>query len=410
MNGELTSANGALFAGFNLSDIIAFGNAKVPAFGNVFQMVFGFVGSRNHVYGTLNRIIVNDHDILAAKSHRTDIACNQLVRIQVRRHDIRFYNLFQFGFVDFQIASDKRDYRSFGVAANVVTNRLYRLFGGDVAKIFCYFADLLCRAGKDFFHRQRLFLFGVVQDRSGDFHICGKSALRANDYGVFAYRSQQHELVRDTAAHHARIGFDGDKVFHAYAFENSFVSMIRPFIICFQILFRHMERVSVLHRKFPDSDQAAARTTFVAEFGLDLVNHKRQLLIGVYGVTSKLNGCLFVSHSQHHIAPEPVLEPHHFVADGSISTGFFPQLPGHNDGESTFLTFQRVHFLADYVFYFFCDTLCWHGQRPNTVGYQLYVAGAYHQRVALNYRVGRSRLCTLADQFRNQHTFTLPQQ
>ena len=166
-----------------------------------------------------------------------------------------------------------------------------------------------------------------------------------------------------------------------------------------------MERIRVLHREFAHPYESAPRSAFVAEFGLYLIDHERQLLIAVNRVARKLYRRFLVSHAENVISAVTVLKPHHFVAYRRISSGFFPHLARHNHGEHALLPFHRVHLLADNVLYLTGYPFRRHRKRPDTVGYKLHITRSYHQRVAFYHGVGRRGLGAFADKFRHQHIY-----
>ena len=156
--------------------------------------------------------------------------------------------------------------------------------------------------------------------------------------------------MRDVTSHHSAVRFDGDKAFKAYTTENIHIRVVYARIIFFEVFLRHMERISVFHRKFPYPYKAAAATRLVAEFSLNLINHKGQLVVTRNGVFRHMNRRFLVSHSEQHIFAASVLETHHFAADTVISARQFPQFARHHDGELDFLSVYFVHLVPYDVF------------------------------------------------------------
>ena len=118
-----------------------------------------------------------------------------------------------------------------------------------------------------------------------------------------------------------------------------------------------MERISVFHRKFPDSNQSSARTGFVSEFSLNLIYHKGIFSICSCYIHSQMNRCFFVCHSQNHIAACAVFKSAKLTAYRFKTTRGLPQCRRHNNREQNLLTVYPVHFLTQYFFYFILNAL-----------------------------------------------------
>ena len=114
--------------------------------------------------------------------------------------------------------------------------------------------------------------------------------------------------MRDVTSHHSAVRFDGDKAFKAYTTENIHIRVVCARIIFFEVFLRHMERISVFHRKFPYPYKAAAGTGLVAELGLYLIYHKRILLVRSGYIHSHMNSGLLVGHAKQHIRSASVLK------------------------------------------------------------------------------------------------------
>ena len=73
-----------------------------------------------------------------------------------------------------------------------------------------------------------------------------------------------------------------------------------------------MEAVGILHCELTGTNQAATRTGFIAELGLDLIDHEGILRVALRGIAGQLHGSLFVGHAQHHVNTIAVLEAEQF--------------------------------------------------------------------------------------------------
>ena len=205
--------------------------------------------------------------------------------------------------------------------------------------------------------------------------------------------------MRNVAAHHAAVRLDGYELFKADSAENVVVGFEAFVVVVLKIFLSHVEAVGILHGEFSDSDKSAAATRLVAELGLNLINHKRQLRIAGNGVFHEMHGRFFVSHAEQHILAASVLEANHFAADGIISSAGFPHFLRHNHREFDFLSVELVHFVANDVFDVDAHKLSRAGQRIYTVCNGFDVAGSHQKSVAQNFYVGRRFLDSVAHKF-----------
>ena len=79
-----------------------------------------------------------------------------------------------------------------------------------------------------------------------------------------------------------------------------------------------MERIGVFHREFAHADEPGARAGFIAEFGLDLINHERVFRIALAVFPHELHGSLFMGHAEHEWGMAPVLKAYELAADAFI--------------------------------------------------------------------------------------------
>ncbi len=308
------SANGAFVAYFHFCDIDERFGLNIARDVHAFHVVQRFVCAGNHIVRAFQRLIENDDSVFQVKPDWPDISRDEpRFFVGFPRDDVFHNRFFEFGFVDFQIAPDKRDDNRL-FALHGVNDRLYRLIRLNFQKLR-NFRDVFGVAGENFFlFRVRAEIdLGTYARR--DFHIRLVSALVAKHERVFADFCQQHKLVSDTAAHHTAVRLDRDEFFQPDTAEYVVVCVVFLVIMLFKVLLSHMERVRVFHREFPDADKSAAATRLVTKLRLNLINHERKLIIARNGVFCKVYRRFFVRHSEKHIFAASVLKPHHLAAD-----------------------------------------------------------------------------------------------
>ena len=209
--------------------------------------------------------------------------------------------------------------------------------------------------------------------------------------------------MRNAAAHHAGIGLHGDEIFAAAALENAVIGVIGAAVVALQVSLRGVEGIGVLHRKFTHADQTASCARLIAELRLNLVDHEREIGVGLRGIACEMHRRLLMGHAEHHRIAGTVLPARHLAADARIAPGFLPERCGHDDREHDLLTVDRVHLLADNLFNFARDALCRGKQRENAVCHVFHIAAAHHQRMAFDDAVLRGVLEALTEHCRNLH-------
>ena len=168
-----------------------------------------------------------------------------------------------------------------------------------------------------------------------------------------------------------------------------------------------MERISVLHRELSHSYKPASRSRFVAELRLYLVNHERIIGVRSGDISRKVNGCLFVSHSENHFRSVSVRETNHFAADTRISARLFPKRSRHNDRKQNFLSADSVHFFSDNLLYFSRYSFSGRKKRVRSRTHIFHIPAFRHQRVACYNAIFRRFLVSCAEQISYQHLFIL---
>ena len=209
--------------------------------------------------------------------------------------------------------------------------------------------------------------------------------------------------MRNAAAHHAGIGFDGYHLWNARTRKNAVISVIAFLIVALKILLRGMEGIGVLHGELTNADETAARATLVAELGLNLIYHKGILCVAVGVVAYKLNRGLFVGHAEHHARVVAVGEAKKLAADALVSARLIPERSGESYREQNLLAADIVHFLADNILDFLRYAAQGHELRIDTVGNVFHIAAAQHERVAVDNAVGGLLFESFADKLVKFH-------
>ena len=183
----------------------------------------------------------------------------------------------QFGFVNFEIASDKNDYIAV-VIVFLINDSFAELFRLDF-EIIAEILDRLDVGSRYFFKRKRLFVVSVVNDSLCRLNVGLVIAFLTDGKSILSDIGKEHKFVRNGSAHHSAVGFYGNDVFRAGALENANVRIIASLIILFQIFHRGMEGIRVLHSKFADADKSSSASGLVSELCLYLIDHKRKIVI-----------------------------------------------------------------------------------------------------------------------------------
>ena len=116
-----------------------------------------------------------------------------------------------------------------------------------------------------------------------------------------------------------------------------------------------MEGIGVLHGEFADADEARARARLVTVFRLDLIQHRRKLLVRRQFRSGDLHDGLFVRHAEDHGLAVAVREAEKLLADLFIAAALLPELCRKDDGHQDFLSADAVHLFADDGLDLVCD-------------------------------------------------------
>ena len=201
----------------------------------------------------------------------------------------------------------------------------------------------------------------------GSLHITLIITVGTDSKCIFADLAQKHKFVAYTAAHHTRVGCNGDNIFCTCALIDIFISFVAVLVVFLQILHTCVERIRIFHGKLAHTNKTAPCTGFITEFGLYLIYHKRIVRIGICNIPCKMHSRFLMGHAKHHFIFASVLETCHFAADRSISARLLPEGCRHNDGEHNFLTAYFIHFITDNSLYLLHDALARCIERVNAV-------------------------------------------
>jgi hypothetical protein len=193
--------------------------------------------------------------------------------------------------------------------------------------------------------------------------------------------------VGHASAHHARVAGHGDGV-QVAAVEDVEIGLVELGVVGVDAGLVAVEGVGVLHRKLAHADQPGAGPRLVAELGLDLVEHHRQLAVAADELGRQLRHDLLMGHAQAHVATVAVLEARHVAADLVPAAAALPDLGGVHHGQGDFLAADRVHLLADDVLDLVFDALRQRQDVEDAGGDLVDHAGAQHQLVADGVGVG----------------------
>ena len=384
-NGKrMLAALGAYAAHGRLGNVHIFGIRHVPIHVEPCEVVAFFIRAAYKVPCAFKRTIVH-HGYTLGGVYGAYRARNKagVVYFNGGMH-LRLKIVPQLGFVNLKVAA--HEYQNVAVVlVALIHNGLGALFRAAVQKA-AHILNGLVVIRCNLFKRGHGFIGVVMHYAVRRLHVRAVAALRAKDDGILANIGKQHELVANLAAHHARIGRNGNDFRYAYAGIYALIRAVAALIIPLQILLRGMERIAVLHCKFAHPYKAAAGTGLVAELGLYLIYHKGVLLICARHVHGHMHGRFFMSHAKHHIRAAPVLKAQKLLADAFPAAGSLPKRCGHSNGEQYLLPVYPVHLLAQYRLYLIMYTPRGRHKGIYAVAHLLNIAAPYHKVLAFYFR------------------------
>ena len=160
--------------------------------------------------------------------------------------------------------------------------------------------------------------------------VCRVVGAVGEDHIVFAALRQHLEFMRGAAADGAGISLYRAEI-QPHTAEDFAVSGVHRIVGFLQRFLRSMERVRIFHQEFAGAHHAETRAHFVAEFGLDLIEVQRQLLIGVQLVADQIGDDLFVGWTEDERTIATIGNAQQFRAVLLPATALLPQFRWLND-------------------------------------------------------------------------------
>ena len=188
-------------------------------------------------------------------------------------------------------------------------------------------------------------------------------------------------------AHHAGVAGHGNGV-QVAAVEDVEIGLVEFGIVGVDAGLVAVKGVGVLHRELAHANQTRPWAWLVAELGLNLVEHHRQLAVAADKPGRQFGHDLLVGHAQAHVTTVAVLEPRHVAADLVPAPATLPDLGGVHHRQGDFLAVDGVHLLADDVLDLVFDALRRRQQVENAGSDLVDHPGAQHELVADGVGIG----------------------
>ncbi len=225
------------------------------------------------------------------------------------------------------------------------------------------------------------------RDGGGHLEIGGVIIGVREDDGVLARVRQNVKFLGRIAADAAAIRLHGAE-FQADARENARVGLVHQAVALGEAGLVRMKGIGILHQKFAGAHDAEARTDFVAELELNLIEIDRQLLVAAQFAPSDVGDDLLVGGPIDEFAVVAILEAQQFRAVLGPAPRFLPQFRGLHGRHAQFQGAGAVHFLAHDALHLAQGA---QAQRQPDVQSRRQAAdhaGPQHQPVADDFRVG----------------------
>jgi hypothetical protein len=182
----------------------------------------------------------------------------------------------------------------------------------------------------------------------GHFDVGCVIGARAVSDGVLAGVGDHLKLVAGLTADVAGIGGDSTER-EPHAGKDPLIGRVHGAVTGHAADVVAIERVSVLHRELAAAHQAEARSSFVAELGLDVIEVDRQLLVALDLLAHDVGDHLLGGGLNDEIPLMTVLQPRQFGPHLVPAARFHPQLGGLHDWHQQFDRAGPVHLLTDDV-------------------------------------------------------------
>ena len=209
-----------------------------------------------------------------------------------------------------------------------------------------------------------------------------------DDEGVLADLGGVEELLGAGSAHRAGVGL-ADHGGQAEALEGALVGQALLLVGGVEPCVVHVEGVGVLHDELAGAQQARAGTRLVAELGLDLVQHRREVLVRGVQVLHRQGEHLLVRGGEEVVVLATVLEPEQRGPVLLPAAGRLVGLARLERGEEHLLAADRVLLLAHDLLDLPQHLQAQRQPRVHPGGGAADVARAHQQPVAGDLGVGR---------------------
>ena len=204
---------------------------------------------------------------------------------------------------------------------------------------------------------------------------------------VLARLSEHVELVRLAAADRAGRRLHRPEAQTA-ALEDTRVGRVHHVVLAFAVGVVGVERVRVLHQELAPAHEAEARTDLVAELRLHLIKRLRQLAVGADLAPHDVGDDLLVRRAEAEVPIVAILDAQQFLAVLLPTPAFLPELRRADDRHQQLLGAGAVHLLAYDPLDLAHDAQSERQEIVNAAGDLAYHAGAHHQLVADDFRIG----------------------
>ena len=199
------------------------------------------------------------------------------------------------------------------------------------------------------------------------------------------------------STHHTGIRLNSDNLRNTCLLENAIVCMITYIIVLLEIFLRRMERISILHCKLTHTDHSGSWSCLVTELSLNLVDHKRILIVRLCILTHQLYRSLLMRHSKNQLGVISVSQTDKLTSDALITTGLFPQISWHNNRKKYFLTVNAIHLLTDDILNLCSNSLQCRKLGIDSVTDILHIASTNHQCMTVDHTICRCLLKSLSN-------------
>ena len=384
------------------TDIGNVGRSEVTSRVSVDVVEAFMVSTTANIVHIHNGCIANDNNLFGVKAYRAHVTTDsagfsqQLCLCHFQLNCA--YSVLYFGFVNLVVTANKAQYQAFFA---LVCNSFYGFFNRSVEESANVGNSLAVRS---FNLAQLLHFFcrSLYRIQLCLFDIGSVIAFGAVSNFCFTAVCQHHELMAAGTADSTAVCFYRAEVQTA-AGKDFVISIIHSLIGNVQTCFITVEGIAILHNEVTAAHQAEARTTFVTEFVLNLVQVQRQLTVGTYIVLNQGSNHFLVGRTKAVFMAVTVLQAYHFCAVSVPTAAFLPDFCRLHNRHHDFLAACMVHLFADNIFDFFNNTPSQRQIGVHAIGGFTHKTGTQQQLMARNFSLGRNLTQSGCIHFRNFH-------